>query len=104
MARDSTGDRAAATRAQYGSIEHRIEEYLRPLDPETLVLTDESGQHIGHAGAASGGGHYRLTLVSARFAGQSRLARHRMVYAALGDLMRGPIHALAIEAYAPGEI
>ena len=90
-----------------GPIEREIEEKLRSLDPETLELTDESGQHIGHAGALAGGGHYRLTIVSARFAGLSRVDRHRMVYAALGDLLGGPrprIHALAIEAFAPGEI
>lgn len=86
------------------SIEHEIEEKLRSLAPETLELTDESGQHIGHAGARAGGGHYRLTIVSARFSGQSRLARHRLVYAALGDLMHGPVHALAIEAFAPDEL
>jgi BolA family transcriptional regulator, general stress-responsive regulator len=87
-----------------GSIEARITDKLQFLAPESLELTDESGQHIGHEGARSGGGHYRLTIVAARFAGASQLARHRLVYAALGDLMTGPIHALAIHAYAPDEI
>ena len=86
-----------------GALEAQIEEKLRELAPVVLELTDESGQHVGHAGAASGGGHYRLTIVSPRFAGVNRIARHRMVYAALGPLMQGPIHALAIQAFTPDE-
>jgi BolA protein len=86
-----------------GTLERRIEEKLQALAPESLELTDESGQHVGHPGARSGGGHYRLTIVSPRFRGLAPLARHRLVYAALGPLMQGPIHALAITAYAPEE-
>jgi BolA protein len=81
-----------------------IEARLAPLRPEALELTDESGQHIGHDGARDGGGHYRLTIVSPQFSGQPRIARHRMVYGALGPLMQREIHALAIHAYAPGEL
>ncbi len=81
-----------------------IESRLSPLAPETVELTDESGEHIGHEGARGGGGHYRLTIVSPAFAGQPRLARHRMVYGALAPLMQREIHALAIHAYAPGEL
>ena len=74
------------------------------LAPLRLELVDESGKHVGHAGAAPGGNtHWKLTLVSAAFAGKPTVARHRMVYAALGDLMQNPIHALAISARAPGE-
>lgn len=87
-----------------GTLESRMEEKLRALDPESLEITDESGQHIGHAGAASGGGHYRLTIVSPRFRNLARIARHRLVYQTLGELMQGPIHALAIQAFAPDEI
>jgi len=77
---------------------------LGALAPERLELVDESAKHAGHAGAAPGGNtHWRLTLVSAAFAGKSTVARHRMIYAALGDLMQNPIHALAIAARAPGE-
>jgi BolA protein len=77
---------------------------LSALVPEHLELVDESAKHAGHAGAAPGGNtHWRLTLVSAAFAGKSTVARHRMIYAALGDLMQNPIHALAIAARAPGE-
>ena len=71
------------------------------MKPLTLDLRDESGQHAGHAGAASGGGHWQLTIVSEAFRGKSAVARHRMVYEALGDLMSRDIHALKIEAFAP---
>ncbi len=86
------------------SILELMREKLAALDPESVSIEDESAQHAGHAGAASGGGHYRLTLVSPKFAGQSLQARHRLVYAALGPLMHKDIHALAIQAYAPDEI
>jgi BolA protein len=86
------------------SVTDLIREKLAVLAPESLDIEDESAQHAGHAGAASGGGHYRLTLVSPRFAGQPLQARHRLVYQALGPLMTRDIHALAIHAYAPGEI
>lgn len=77
---------------------------LEMLEPESVELLDDSGQHVGHPGAAAGGGHFRLTVVSNRFSGCDSLARHRMVYAALGTLMRGEIHALAIRALAPDEL
>ena len=80
-----------------------IRERLAGLAPETLELYDESREHVGHAGALSGGGHYQLTIVSGQFQGKSRVARHRMVYAALGDLMGSRIHALAVTAWTPEE-
>lgn len=86
------------------SVTELIREKLAVLSPESLEIEDESSQHAGHAGAKSGGGHYRLTMVSARFAGQPLQARHRLVYQALGPLMTRDIHALAIHAYAPDEI
>jgi BolA protein len=86
------------------TIESDIRARLAPLLPETLELQDESGLHVGHPGARGGGGHYRLIVVSPRFAGQSRVARHRMVYAALQPLMQHDIHALALVTRAPGEI
>ena len=73
---------------------------LAPLECE---VEDESALHAGHAGAASGGGHYRLRLVSSRFEGQPRLARHRLVYDALHEMMQNDIHALAITALTPSE-
>ena len=77
---------------------------LAVLQPESLELEDESERHRGHAGYREGGGtHWRLTIVARAFAGQPTVARHRMVYAALGELMQHPIHALAIQARAPEE-
>ncbi len=81
-----------------------IREHMQAgLEPIALDLTDESAMHAGHAGAASGGGHYRMRIVSPRFAGLSRIARHRLVYDSLSDLMRNAIHALTIEALTPDE-
>lgn len=64
-------------------------------------LEDESHLHAGHAGAASGRGHFRLRIISAAFSGMSPIARHRAVYAALGELMQTEIHALSIDARTP---
>jgi len=81
-----------------------IRERLARLDPLALELENESEKHRGHAGYREGGNtHWRLSIVSPRFAGQSTLARHHMVYQALGDLMQDPIHALAITARSPEE-
>jgi BolA protein len=86
------------------SVAASIRERLATLDPVQVDLVDESSQHAGHAGYRPGGGtHWRLTIVSSRFAGQPTVARHRMVYQALGELMQNPIHALAITARAPEE-
>ncbi len=82
------------------AIEARLREALAP---QLLRLVDESHRHRGHAGAADGRGHFALTLVSEAFRGQRPLARHRLVYEALGGLMDTDIHALAIRAFAPGE-
>lgn len=81
-----------------------IRERLSGLDPQSVELLDESGRHVGHAGAAAGGSHFRLVIVSPRFAGLANVERHRMVYAALGSLMHREIHALAIQALAPDEL
>lgn len=86
------------------NVSQLIRDKLAVLAPESIEIEDESAQHAGHAGARSGGGHYRLVLVSRQFAGQPLQARHRMVYAALGTLMHKDIHALAIQAFAPDEI
>ena len=85
------------------SLEAAIRERLSALKPESLELSDESARHAGHAGAQAGGGHYRLCIVSSLFAGRSGVERHRMVYTALGPLMQREIHALALQAKAPGE-
>jgi BolA protein len=73
------------------------------LAPLECQIDDDSALHAGHAGAASGGGHYRLRLVSSRFEGQSRISRHRLVYDALQEMMQQEIHALAITALTPAE-
>ena len=74
---------------------------LAALEPLAIDLIDESALHAGHAGAREGGRHYRLRIVSPHFSGLSTLARHRLVYAALGELMHGRVHALAIQSLAP---
>jgi BolA protein len=75
-----------------------IETLLRSaFAPTELLVRDDSAQHAGHAGAAGGGGHFFVRMRSARFAGQARLARHRLVYDALGTLMARDIHALALD-------
>jgi BolA protein len=81
-----------------------IRERLAALNPVALDLRDESEQHAGHAGARPGEStHWQLTIVSEAFRGKSAVARHRMIYEALGDLMKHDIHALKIEAHAPGQ-
>lgn len=80
-----------------------IRERLAALGPSRVELTDESALHAGHEGARSGGGHYRLMIVSPQFRGKHTQARHRMVYDALGPMMRREIHALSIQALAPDE-
>ena len=72
------------------------------LHPTSLAVEDDSAQHAGHAGAREGR-HFSVRVVSERFNGLSRLARHRLVYDSLNLLMQRGIHALAIDARAPGE-
>ena len=85
-------------------IEDMIRERLSRLGPESVEVFDDSREHAGHAGAREGGGHFQLVIVSREFAGKSAVARHRLVYDALADLMPKRIHALAIRAYAPEEM
>ncbi len=75
----------------------------RELSPSHIDIIDESHLHAGHAGAASGAGHFNVTVVSEKFSGQSPVQRHRLVYDAIGDLMQTEIHALGITAQAPEE-
>jgi BolA protein len=83
----------------------RIRERLSAaLSPTVLELSDDSALHAGHAGAASGGGHYSVRIVSARFEGLKLVMRHRLVYDSVHDMMRAEIHALAITALAPSEL
>ena len=80
-----------------------LRERLAVLEPQSIAIEDESHRHAGHAGASEGG-HYNLTIVAAVFAGQSTVKRHRLVHDAVGDLMRGRIHALSIRAFSPDEV
>lgn len=77
---------------------------IETMDPEMLEIEDESHLHAGHAGARDGRGHFRVMIVSGAFDGKSRLARHRLIYQALGKLMETEIHALSIQAFTPAEI
>jgi BolA protein len=82
--------------------EQRLRQCLeRRFAPAQLLITDEGHLHAGHAGAAGGHGHFRIRIVAEAFRGVSPLARHKLVYAAVDDLMRTDIHALAIEALPP---
>ena len=84
------------------AVEQAMRQRLASLKPVSLDLHDESTQHAGHSGARpSGGSHWYLAIVSEAFRGKSPVARHRMVYEALGDLMKRDIHALRIEAFPP---
>lgn len=83
----------------------RIDARLREtLAPTYLELIDDSQSHAGHAGVMqSGGGHFFATIVSASFEGCSRVARHKLVYAALGELMTSDIHAFSMQVFTPSE-
>ncbi len=81
-------------------IRERLSQALAPL---SLEVTDDSHKHAGHAGARGGQGHFGVDIVSAAFVGKLPLARHRLVYAALGEMMQTDIHALAIRARTPDE-
>lgn len=81
-----------------------IRQKLAVLDPEQIEIVDQSARHAGHEGAKGGGGHYILTIVSRKFSGKSTLARHRLVYALLNEMMHRDIHALSVKAYTPEEI
>jgi BolA protein len=83
------------------SIEDIRAKLTAALDPQSLEVIDEGHLHIGHAG--EGSGHFRVRIVSAAFAGKTPIQRHRLVYAAVNDLIGDGIHALAIEARAPEE-
>jgi BolA protein len=85
------------------SVIDAMRERLAALDPIAIEIADDSAKHAGHAGARSGGGHYRLAIVSPRFAGCRTMERHRLVYDALGPLMKQEIHALSIIAKTPDE-
>jgi BolA protein len=86
------------------SIIEQMQHRLATLSPLQIDIADDSAKHAGHAGARSGGGHYRLRIVAAGFAGLRTMQRHRLVYDALGPLMKQEIHALSIDAKTPDEL
>jgi BolA protein len=86
------------------AVADQIIQKLAVFEPQKLELHDDSAQHAGHPGAAGGGGHYRLMIVSTHFKGMNAIARHRAIYSALGDMMKEHIHALSITAVTPEEI
>jgi stress-induced morphogen len=82
----------------------QLEKRLRQaLQPEELLIRDQSDLHAGHAGAQDGRGHFAVRITANAFEGLSRIKRHRLVYDAVGDLMETDIHALSITAITPGE-
>jgi BolA protein len=84
--------------------EHRLRQRLESrFAPTFLHIVDEGHLHAGHAGAADGRGHFRIKIVAAAFRGLAPLARHRLVYAAVTDLLETDIHALTIDAMPPLE-
>jgi BolA protein len=84
--------------AETTSVTDRIRARLQPLAPHFIAIEDLSAKHAGHSGAQSGGGHYNLHIVAGCFAGKTSVARHRMIYTALADMMDSEIHALSIHA------
>jgi len=82
----------------------RLTERLQALEPDHLEVIDDSHRHAGHAGAADGRGHFSVLVVSKHFAGMNTMRRHRLVYEVVGDMMTTDIHALSIQARAPGEL
>lgn len=87
-------------------VEEEIREKLtRAFAPDALEVVNDSHRHHGHASSpGTGESHFSIKVVSAAFAGKSRVERHRLVNAALADELAGPVHALAVTALAPGEV
>lgn len=87
---------------------HRIEKIRfaieASLKPSSVDIIDQSYRHVGHAGARDGRGHFDVRVVSELFKGKLPLARHRLVFAAVGNLMETDIHALSIKALSPDEV
>jgi BolA protein len=85
-------------------VANEIRARLAGLEPQRLELVDDSARHAGHAGARpEGESHFRLLIVADAFSGHSRVERQRMVYGALGDLLKTDVHALSITALSPAE-
>jgi len=91
----------AGSSGRVARIEHCLREALQPVE---LTVRDDSAAHAGHAGAASGKGHFRVRIVSERFAGLSVLQRHRLVNQALAPLWDSDLHAVSISAFTSDEL
>ena len=96
MSAEAPGHHVSSDRAS--RIKKLLEEAFAPLE---LEIVDESHLHAGHAGARDGRGHFSVRIVSESFRDTRQLDRHRMVFAALGDMMRTDIHALRVSASPP---
>ena len=81
----------------------RLRAALQALEPTRVEVEDDSHRHRNHAGAADGRGHFKVKVISAHFEGKTRLKRHQLVFAAVGDLMKTDVHALQVEALTPDE-
>lgn len=90
--------------SHHATIEAMRVRLIDALAPQAIDIEDDSARHAGHAGAAGGGGHFNLRVISAAFAGKTRLQRHRLVYDPLADLMTREIHALSMILLAPEEV
>jgi BolA protein len=90
----------AAPQDRRARIEARLREQLAAVH---VSVEDESALHAGHAGAAGGGGHFRAVIVSPAFEGKGLVERQRLVYAALGEMMKSEIHALAMRTLTPAQ-
>lgn len=86
-----------------GRIDRIRARLLQRFEPAKLEIRDDSALHAGHAGARDGAGHYAVSIQSDAFRGLGKLERHRLVYQALDEMMPGEIHALSIDAVAPGD-
>ena len=95
----ATDETTEAIPDRVAMIERRLR---RALSINSIKVVDESHLHVGHPGAASGGGHFHVTITAKNFDGLPMLARHRLIYEALGDAMRTEIHALSIKAFGSG--
>ena len=95
--------RGAGDSAASAGVPALLRTRLAPLAPVILEIHDDSAAHVGHVGAAGGGGHFSLTIVSKTFSGLSRLERQQRVLREVADLVPHPIHALSIRALAPEE-
>jgi BolA protein len=84
-------------------MQHMRELIEAALSPQSLEIRDDSALHAGHAGARDGAGHYAVRVVASAFAGQPMVTRHRLIYQSVASMMPREIHALSIDARAPGE-